>query len=120
MNVAQVNNINFNGLWGKEKVTSDYGETMGYENTDRYYHPFQDESLDEIKSIQEKYTKNSVNHNGGQYTIDYFEHCHINDKLGFTKAEWAQYTKDKKSLATNLRIFIEESLRRADLKHYIK
>ena len=59
MRIAPINEmnsssgINFRGLWGKEKVTANYDETMGYEKTERFYYPFLDESADEIKKVQE-------------------------------------------------------------------
>ena len=125
MRIAQINgmnsnsSMNFRGLWGKEKVVTNYDETMGYETTDRFYYPFMDESADDIKKIQEKYTKNSVNYNGGQYTMDYFERCHINKKLRFTKSEWEQYSHNKSGIDKLLKSVIETSLKMQNLKQYI-
>ena len=126
MRIAQINEMNsnsvrnFRGLWGEEKRTTNYDNTMGYETTDRFYYPFLDESSDEIKKVQEKYTKNSVNYNGGQYTIDYFEKCHVNDKLRFTKSEWEQYSHNKSGINKQLKSIIETSLKILNLKQYIK
>ncbi len=113
-------NQNFKGLWGAEKKTKDYGESMGSETIDRFYYPFKDETNKEIDAIKNKYTKSSYNLNGGQYTIDYIENCHIEDKLGFTKREWEQYSKNKKGLKPIVKDFIESSLKMFDLKHYLK
>lgn len=111
---------NFKGLWGQEKTSSDYGQDMGSETIDRYYYPFKDETSREIDAVKKKYTKNSYNLNGGQYTIDYFENCHIEDKLGFTKREWEQYSRNKSGLKPVVKEFIESSLKMFDLKHYLK
>ena len=125
MRIAQINEMNsnsgmnFRGLWGKEKVAANYDETIGYETIDRFYYPFLDENADEIKKVQEKYTKNSVNYNGGQYTMDYFEKCHVNDKLRFTKSEWEQYSHNKSGIDKQLKSIIETSLKMLNLKHYI-
>ena len=106
-------------MGGKKKITTDYGETIGYETTDRFYYPFLDENADEIKKVQEKYTRNSVNYNAGQYTMDYFEECHVNDKLRFTKSEWEQYSHNKSGIDKQLKSIIETSLKMLNLKHYI-
>ena len=125
MRIAPINEMNsssgmnFRGLWGKEKVTANYDETMGYEKTERFYYPFLDESAGEVKNVQEKYTRNSVNYNGGQYTMDYFEECHVNDKLRFTKSEWEQYSHNKSGISKQLKSIIETSLKMLKLKHYI-
>ena len=126
MRIAQIaginsnSSMNFRGLWGEEKVLKEYDSTSGMETTDKFYYPFLDESSDEIKKVQEKYTNHSVNYNGGQYTIDYYDRCNVKDRLRFTKSEWERYSHNKSSIKKQLKAIIESSLKKLNLKHYIK
>mgnify|MGYP006955106100 CR=1 FL=1 len=122
MNVSPINfskSPNFNGLWGVEKKSSIYDDTMGYQITERYYFPFKDETNEEIKAIKEKFNNRSNNFHGGQFYEEFNNICNIEDKLGFTKQHWEQYTKDKQGLTPVVRNFIEASLKMFDLKHYL-
>ena len=111
----------FKGLWGKEtKIDNiDYDSFSGSETIDRNYYPFLDETSEEIKAIKEEYSITSVNHNGGQGSVYYYQNCHINPKLPFTKLEWAQYVKNKFRLDKSTRTFIETALKRCNLKQHI-
>ena len=112
---------NFKGLWGKESIIDniDYKTYSGSETTNRDYYPFLDESSEEIQAIKEEFSKTSVNHNGGQGSVYYYQNCHIKNKLPFTTSEWTQYIKNKFNLNRSTRIFIEEALKRNDLKKYL-
>ena len=122
MNVSPINfsnSPNFNGLWGVEKKSSIYDDRMGYQTTERYYFPFKDETNEEIKAIMENFNNSSHNFHGGQFYEEFNNICKIEDKLGFTKQHWEQYTKDKQGLTPVVRNFIEASLKMFDLKHYL-
>ena len=73
----------------------------------------------EIKAIKENFNNSSHNFHGGQFYEEFNNICKIEDKLGFTKQHWEQYTKDKQGLTPVVRNFIEASLKMFDLKHYL-
>ena len=112
---------NFKGLWGNESINDniDYETFSGSETTNRHYYPFSDESSEEIQAIKEEFSKTSVNHNGGQGSVYYYQNCYIKNKLPFTASEWAQYVKNKFSLNKSTRVFIEEALKRNGLKKHL-
>ena len=72
-----------------------------------------------VVDIKEEYSKTSVNHNGGQGSVYYYQDCYIKNALPFTKSEWAQYVKNKFSLDRATRVFIEEALKRNGLKRHL-
>lgn len=113
-------NQNFKGLWGQEQTSSNYGPDSGSEVINKFYYPFKDETSNEIKSIKNKYTKQSSYFDEQGYYTEHITNCHVEDKLGFTKREWEQYSKNKKGLKPIVKDFIESSLKMFDLKHYLK
>ena len=126
MKITAVNNQshtsyhnNFKGLWGQDVMHSATDENFnGKEITNRYYYPFMDETADEIKLVKDSFSKQSINYNGEQSQAEFKEICNVMNRLLFTKEEWSKYITNKK-LKNTTRNFIEENLRRLNLKQYL-
>ena len=72
-------NQNFRGLWGKTYVVSDINETMCIPQTEttRYYFPFNDEDLNEVKNWinSKKNCKLTNDHGFYRYEINDYKDC---------------------------------------------
>ena len=125
---------NFRGLWGN--VSSDsrseiknYGirdmENI-YETYTKEYFPFLDETEESLNKQMVKWTSQShsvVNNyayeNGQPDFISRNFFVKIMDRLPIKVNEWAQYSIDKLKMSAEDRHFVEETLRRYNLKNYI-
>ena len=99
MNITQVsnsfnykvnNNQTFKGLWGKSSLVNDEDPGMGiFTNREtRYYHPFADESQNEISSTITKNSDAYINTEACTYVIKECKQC---APLSFTKTDYERY-----------------------------
>lgn len=117
----------FKGLWGKEEQYYVPGiEGAGYScdhfYETKHYYPFLDESHSAIASIKSQYPQyEACDYSTATPEAGYEREVKLKleKSLPFTEAEWEQYSKNKFSLARNTRQFIEESLKRFNLKQYL-
>ena len=126
---------NFRGLWGN--VSSDskseiqnYGirdiENI-YETNTKEYFPFLDETEESLNKQIVKWTSQShdvvnnyAHENGQPDLISRSFLVKIMDRLPIKVNEWAQYSIDKLKMSAQDRHFVEETLRRYNLKNYIR
>lgn len=138
-NFAQQQNVkneqpNFKGLWGNIEVETQR-EIYTYEQTyeDVYltrtkeYYPFIDETREEFAKEVDKWTSQThmdispISHKKGvpdAITHDY--KVKVVSTLPIKMKEWAQYITDKLKLSSNERFYIEETLKRYNLKNYLR
>ena len=99
MNITQVsnsfnnklnNNQSFKGLWGKSSLVSDEDPGMGvFTNREtRYYHPFADESHEEVLSTMTRNSDAYINTEECTYVI---KECKLCAPLSFTKTDYEKY-----------------------------
>lgn len=133
--ISTINNqsreLAFKGLWGKERIvdnssTTPYSDDVNVEYYSDYY-PFLDESQRAIEKEVNKYearssysTNNNTYANGQPDSVRYDYNANIMPNLPIKIADWARYVRNKMSLPSSQRSFIETTLKRANLAHYIK
>lgn len=110
MNIIQVsnsfnykinNNQAFKGLWGKTSHVIDEDKGMGafINRETRYYHPFSDESRDEISS---QINRNSSAHINSQECTYVIKECKVCAPLSFKEEEYKKYKNaDKSTILTD-------------------
>lgn len=112
MNITQVsnsfnyktnNNQSFKGLWGKTSHVIDEDKGMGafINKETRYYHPFSNESRDEISSTITSNSSAYINSQDCTYVI---KECKVCSPLNFTKEEYEEYKNANKSTTLTDRI----------------
>ena len=106
MNINQINNIYntqaFKGLWNKTTVNADHDKGMGVftvrETT--YYHPYSDETRDEIASVVKANSNAYIDNETNQYKI---KECRVCTTLPMTKKDYEEY-----AAATNNTLLTEK------------
>jgi hypothetical protein len=111
----------FKGLWGIESNILDIDDNcVGTETTQKFYYPFVDETSQEIERVSKECTRLYTDTMGGQVSIPVTEECSVMSTLPFSEAEWKVYQHNKFSLSKTARNYIEESLKRFNLRHLMK
>jgi len=127
-------NVQFKGILAQKYSSSEEyegcssgssydGHYHGFNDSESYvYYPFKDESQHEIEKVMKENNYSQTydpDMNGG-----FSGGCDVSTEKGptlpITKAEWAKYSKNKYGVPYNIRVFIEETLRRYDLSRYIE
>ena len=124
MQVLQINNSqNFKGLWGKNKeLMSGDGDVWFIEKTESY-HPFKDETINEINKAKKQHSYNSCNswaEYGYNFVYD-IKKVQEEKRLPFTQQEFNSYKATKKGakVPEELSNPIEKELVRLELYKYL-
>ncbi len=93
MRVSQINNNqSFKGLWAKTTIKSDFDNIMGVLKVIKttYYHPFKDETQEEINAVIEANKNAMIDESDGKpkYIINECKQC---IRLPFTKSAYDAY-----------------------------
>ncbi len=94
MRVSNINNIqSFKGLWAKTTIKSDFDDIMGVLKIIKttYYHPFKDETPEEIKSIIDSNKVAYIEEPEGEKPKYYINECKQCTKLPFDSSAYKSY-----------------------------
>ncbi len=103
------NNTNFKGMWGETTYMegTDNANMVDYYWTIRKYYPYKDETKEEIKKVEEKYSKYDVSPehpNWDQYQTLYEEDVRVQEPLDFTKVDYYN------AMATKYEILLKQDV----------
>ena len=96
MRVSQVNTIQtFKGLWSKTTIKSDFDDIMGVLKITKttYYHPFKNETPDEIKSVIEANKNAYIDEPADEKPKYYINECKQCTKLPFDASAYKSYVE---------------------------
>lgn len=97
-NNSVVNNKNFQGLWSKTSHSCNFDSGLGVfvVKDTFYYHPFSDETQDEInKVVDDNSFADVVCINGEENPKYVIKECKICKKLPFNKSDFEMYSQAK-------------------------
>ena len=124
MRISSLNNIsmNFQGLWRESTQKTDFDRVMQIKKIENtyYYHPFSDESKDEISQVVSKNSYADIVEQNGQpvYIID---ECKVCSKLPVDSQSYENYMKAQRlsQRAKNIHRIVQNKYINPEL-HYQK
>ncbi len=99
MQVSAINNtsINFQGLWRKSTQKTDFDTVMQIKKMEEtyYYHPFSDETAEQIAQVVQSHSSANIEEKNNQYCY-YIKECKLCSKLPIDTKSYENYTQLKK------------------------